>query len=687
MIKLSYPLLLFTLLLNIQNCSFGNSNNSEYSFTNNEIVRTVNRDVNNQIVLNPNMVISNCGCFGASAISNLVDEQNAQVARSEFILPSDMRYNKAQFIIDLKNTYQLNKISLFELAGSWRGKDTIFIYTGNPTKWKLNGFVTTKRDKDQWSSINLSDSSRFVMLAFNIKIKDIEEVVLYGNEIRKGILDSSIAKVKLQKPTMGQLMGATGGLWENENLMQCVSSLREFHSWNWNDGGFDEKNIGFPVPNYPPFPNNYYLFNPDYSNRHTDEDYKRLTNAGIELNPCLQTSAYYITQGKNENVKPVFPNDDPNNPESYKAHADYMYQYTARYGKCKVDDKNLKLYKKSYGPLKEFQPRVSGLNLVKSIENWNEPDKWWHDNNATFTPFQFAAMTSADFDGHEKKLGKTFGIKNADSTMKVVMGGLATLNIDFIKGMKLWSEFFRTNSKSFPADVLNFHHYSNKFVYGQPTIGISPEEDLLKNKLKKIVAYRDSFLPDKEIWLSEFGYDTQEGSTQAAPSIGNLNTEEIQGRWLLRSFLEIAASGIDRAFVYNLDDYGSNTTIQYLTSGLVKTAPNNEKKISWYYIAGLKSLLKNYYFEKEVPSGKSEINIYAFKSKNSTKTIYAIWCNTSKNLEITNYKFNVKGNENALLYYPIAKNVFHNKISIKSSSSFFEINKVTELPLFIEINN
>lgn len=681
------PLTALILLINFQNCSFGNNNNNEFNFTKNVITRTEKRDIINQIILNPEMVISNCGCYGASPIANLVDEQNTQIARNEFMLPTDMRYNKAQFIIDLKNTFQLSKISAFELAGSWRGKDTIFIYTGNPNKWKLNGIIITERNKDQWSSINLTDSSRFVMLEFNIKINDIEEIVLFGNKISNNEVIKPVFNGNKNYPTFDKLMGATGGLWENENLMQCVSSLREFHSWNWNDGGIDEKKPGYTIPNYPEYPNNYFIFNPDYSNRHTDEDYKRLTNAGIELNPCLQTSAYYFTNGENENIKPLIKGNNPNNPESYKAHADYLFQYTARYGNTKVDDSKLKLYKKGYGPLNEFQPRVSGLNLVKSVENWNEPDKWWHSFAATFTPFEFAAMCSADYDGHEKKLGVNVGVKNADSTMKVVMGGLASLNIDYIKGMKLWTEFNRTEMKKFPADVLNFHHYCNKFINGQPTIGISPEEDHLKDKLKKIVAFRDSLLPNLEIWLSEFGYDTQVGSFQAAPAIKKNSTEEIQGRWLLRSFLEISASGIDKAFVYNLDDYGTNTTIQYLTSGLVKSAPNNEKKIAWYYVAGLKSLLKNYYFFKEIPSGNKEINIYAFKSNNSSKIIYALWCNSSNNKEVFNYKFNIKGSENAIVFKPIAKNSFHLKENIKSTSNIFNIEKISELPIFIEVNN
>jgi len=79
------------------------------------------------------------------------------------------------------------------------------------------------------------------------------------------------------------------------------------------------------------------------------------------------------------------------------------------------------------------------------------------------------------------------GMKNADPLIKMVMAGLASLNLEYVRCMKLWSDF---NRNGFPADVLNFHHYSEN-----GSRGISPEEDGLKEKLKQLVAYRDKYLP------------------------------------------------------------------------------------------------------------------------------------------------------------------------------------------------
>jgi hypothetical protein len=683
--------ILLFLLLNFQKCTFGNSNLEEsviYGPSNNTVY-TDSRATDKQIVLNPSMVYSNCGCFGSSPFSTLVDEQNLQVARSEFLLPGDSRYHKAQFIIDLQGQYQISGISFFELAGGWRGKDSIFIYTGNPSNWRAQGYTTTKRNRDQWDNLLINDSSRYVMIEFNIKVKDIAEVVLFGNKISEYKNPEYKIITERKIITMDKLMGTTGGLWENEKLVSgSVSALREFHTWNWNDAGNDQNKHNHPLIGYKPYPNNFYNFNPDFGLRHTDQDYKRLTNAGIELNPCLQTSALYFINGDNENNKPVFTGKNPNNPASYKAHADYLFQYTARYGSKVVDKNLLKLDKNKFGPNNELQPIVSGLNVVKSIENWNEPDKWWHPAAAYFSPFQFAAMCSADYDGHEGSLGTNVGVKNADPKMKFVMGGLAALNIEFIKGMKLWSDYNRTKTQTFPADVLNFHHYCNSNEgKGQPILGISPEQDELKKKLKEVVAYRNKHLPNLEIWLTEFGYDTQEGSTQAAPAIGNTNSFEVQGRWLIRSFLEIAAAGIDRAFLYNFEDYGFGTTMQYMTSGMVKGAPGNEKKVSWYYMACLKNVLKNYSFLKEIPSGQANINIYCFKSIDNNKLIYAAWCNTSNNKEIFNFNLNIKEGKNATIFTPIANdNLFTTKV-IKRESNGFYIAIINELPQFIQVDN
>ena len=105
-------------------------------------------------------------------------------------------------------------------------------------------------------------------------------------------------------------------------------------------------------------------------------------------------------------AKPVPSGQDTEDPHSYKAHADHMFQYAARYGYQKVADMNLKLATN--------QNRESGLGYLKYLENWNEPDRTWGPPANHFSPEAYAAMGSADRDGHEGTMGSTFGIKNAD---------------------------------------------------------------------------------------------------------------------------------------------------------------------------------------------------------------------------------------------------------------------------------
>jgi len=66
---------------------------------------------------------------------------------------------------------------------------------------------------------------------------------------------------------------------------------------------------------------------------------------------------------------------------------------------------------------------------------------------------------------------------------------------------------------------------------------------------------RDMHMPDREVWLSEFGYDTDAASPQAAPAVGASTGLQVQGQWLLRSVLALAATGcVSRAHMYMLAD-------------------------------------------------------------------------------------------------------------------------------------
>ncbi|MBJ7427347.1 MAG: hypothetical protein JHD28_00070 [Bacteroidia bacterium] len=66
--------------------------------------------------------------------------------------------------------------------------------------------------------------------------------------------------------------------------------------------------------------------------------------------------------------------------------------------------------------------------------------------------------------------------------------------------------------------------------------------------------------------------------------------------------------------------------------------------------------------------------------------IYVVWCNTSNNLEVFDFNLNVKEGKTATIYTPLANDNLFSTQTIRKENNGFYINKVTELPQFIEIN-
>src|SRR5690606_5826169 len=111
-------------------------------------------------------------------------------------------------------------------------------------------------------------------------------------------------------------------------------------------------------------------------------------------------------------------------PKSYIEFAKLAFQFAARYGNNKKIDPNLVsvVSKPHWDP----NTKKVGLGLVKYIECNNEPDRWWKQTKvAQQSPEEYAANLSAFYDGHKGELGPRVGVKAADPTMKVVIGGLA----------------------------------------------------------------------------------------------------------------------------------------------------------------------------------------------------------------------------------------------------------------------
>ncbi|HEV7298422.1 MAG TPA: hypothetical protein VGN72_03590 [Tepidisphaeraceae bacterium] len=530
-------------------------------------------------------------------------------------LPSRPFYFPLSVIIDLGAAHQLTDVYLYDT----NGKMDFVVESGKPFDWQplvKDGLGNFK----SWNGHKVDVKTRYLRVVATGQGGGMPEIVLYGSALEP-VQKPAIPEPKpMRLPTMDAMIGTNAFIDDPIDKMKAVGYIREYHSWSWDAGN-------------EPYPNNLNAFAPSYAGGgawNFDDYYKQLKDAGIMVAPTLKGSVRWLDDNHLEN-KPMDRGDtDATDPKSYEAHADYMFQFAARYGSAKVADEKLKLAPN--------QPRVSGLNLIQNFENANEPNAHWRDREVYSTPYELAAQTSADYDGHMGTMGDTFGVKNADRNAKLSMGGLAGLQLDYIKSMKMWADWNRKGD--FPADILNVHTYSNDLGgQGNSRRGVSPEEDKLREKLAEMVDWRNRYLPGKEFWLTEFGYDTAEGSVQGAPAIGDDDTEEVQGRWLLRSYLAIAAGGVDRAAQYMLRDVVAvkkDVGGKYGTSGLTGVKGDWTPKSSWYYTYTFKSRLTGMRFDGDVASGNENVWIYRFRADDG-RGAYVAWCPTSDDRTVDDF--------------------------------------------------
>jgi len=361
-------------------------------------------------------------------------------------------------------------------------------------------------------------------------------------------------------------------------------------------------------------------------------------------------------------------------PTNYYVHADHAYQTAARYGRTKVNANLIKV-SNTNAPL-------SGTNLLKYIELWNEPDPWWNTDLQYFEPYEFAAMLSADYDGHEGAMPNTVGILNADPTMKVVMGGLAGLKLDYVRTIYYWALYNR-NDKTFPAHVVNMHHYCNNAPAPmQPsTSGISPEQDNLKEQLLALRSWLNIYLPGVEFWLSEFGWDTNQASPQRAPAIGPYTGEEVQAQWIVRAYLAIAAAGLDRAHQFWLEDI-TESGGTYGSSGMIWA--DGVPKVVWYYVYTMKNRMGNMAFQKDLSDGANNVSIYKFFTPGGNEVSYVLWSPTSQARVVNNYMMKVEESVSTVLQVTLQNATINGvETTLKVSGNAVVIPTVSEIPLFI----
>jgi len=562
-------------------------------------------------------MLTNEKTFGNANL--LVDEQDCvlssgQKKPSTYWIPGGANWVfPASVIIDLKGRCKISEIWLYNLTNNNANNQKITIQFGKPFAWTTLTEDSLKTQND-WTKITIPVNTRYLRLEYNNSNVRLAEVAING--LRLEPQEEEPQTVAHQFPLMGEFIGANAFVDDPLGRLNAVGFVREYHNWSWSEGNSD--------PTYTPYPNNKIEFFRPMLGWSFDNYYKLLKKSGIICSPAIQGSVIWLYNNDRSKLeaKAVPIGSSTYLPQSYAAHASFLYQYAARYGSTKIDKSILKIDTLS-------QIMATGLKTVNYIENWNEQDKWWRGEEAFYSPYEFAAMTSADYDGHLGSMGPTIGIKNADPNTKLAMGGLASASIDYIKGIKLWCDTFRYGN--IPFDAINLHIYCNSgYDNDRQTVGVSPEDGNLKERMLTFTQYRDKYMPGKEFWVTEFGYDMNFKSVQKAPNIDTTTAEEVQGQWLLRSYLELSAAGVDKAAMYMLRDVDPNSEVQYNSSGLTNAKGDWTPKTSWYYTKTMKTVLNKMRYAGEIKT-EPGIKVYKYKTDNDSTIAFAIWSPTSNN--------------------------------------------------------
>ncbi|TGE28670.1 PA14 domain-containing protein [Hymenobacter metallicola] len=430
-----------------------------------------------------------------------------------------------------------------------------------------------------------------------------------------------------------------------------------------------------------------YTFNPVHRGGwNYDVLYQRLKAEGIEVLACLKTlppwllETYPGAERDLENV-PVRYGRDFADPRSYVEQAKVGFQFIARYGyNTAVDPALVRVTTSTRWPGDGVNQARIGLGLIRYIECENERDKWWKGRKAYQTGREYAANLSAFYDGHKNTMGPGVGVKNADPTVQVVMAGLASPSPDYVRGMIDWCREFRglraDGSVNLCWDVINYHLYSNdarSSQNGNSTRGAAPEVSEAAQVARDFVRMAHQYAGGMPVWITETGYDVNQGSPLKAVAIGNRSVLETQADWTLRTALLYARWGVERVFFYQMYDDNPGSTTQFASSGLINQ--NKTPKPAADFLRQAGQLLGEYTY-KATQSQDPLVDRY----QKDGSTAYALVVPDEKG-RTASYTLEL-GTDSARIYQPRAGQPTMSLTRVRTQGGRLTLT-VTETPLFV----
>ena len=607
--------------------------------------------------------------------------------------------SKLSPIVDIEYNHYVTKIKLYYNAEgksvTVRWSDTPIDFQADNSKW--DGYKTIVSKKG-WNDIEVNLSTRY----FQIIYTDGEapcEVEAYGYQCGEG---DEIATERGTLPTIGEMLGmcgfvAGGGGNTPIDSVICVGVLREYHNFGWS---YSAKSYGTKDASFFRGTTNWMG---DF-----ESQYRKYKEAGLNVIPCIQWNigkGETISYKVNSDNLPVYSNNElvratfweRFNPHTYFVYADSMFAFSARFGSNKSSTL-LEIAK-----LHCLDTPAVGLGTLKWIEMGNEPEGNWNGIHNYLSAYQLAAATSASYDGHCRTLkspvtgGYHLGGKNADPNMKFAMAGVSGVSNEYIMALCYWQKANRNDGKT-AFDAFNVHHYMTKQIQlpnGSTTyVGISPEEANIGVVLSQLIGIRDKYYPEKEVWITEFGWDTNQSyaTSTSSHAYGEYTGREVQAMWLTRTYLILSAVGIDKADMYMCEDTGVEeiSVGKYGTSGVIGYEYDENgktvevKKDSYYYLYTLKNALGGYTFDSQVEAYDENVMIYKYKTADG-KTAYAVWCKTSDGTKADNYQLGINS-DSATLVEAVYGDIDGEQSRLVADEYGYISIDVSEKPIYILVN-
>lgn len=522
----------------------------------------------------------------------------------------------------------------------------------------LNNWYKIEIDKDYTSNV------RYFRIAWVRGEGRITGLVLYGNLSEKYDITGIKFKRNVPTRTFSEKMGINCFLQEGhpEYIAKVASTARLFTDGNWVMSDVD----GFVNPGpigWNSTPDDIVLQLEGSRMWNFDAKLQQWKDLGMMNLFCITNEFPYmrdatVTPNPIE-AKPIDPqlnNRDitvTTNPQSYKHYARIAYNLAARYGKNPNADTQ-------YIQLNASDSPKRGLDLVQYYTAGNERDANWADEDRFNTASEIAARMSAFYDGHKGALGPGFGLKAADPDAKLTLSAIYYCStVGYTHETLKWWDLHR-GYRDYPIAAFDLHLYNthedeiNAPMYSSiPRYALPPEKEQYWRQMPKWIEFRDTYAPNQEFWITEIGYDEQNGGTNAPNYPTQFERSRYKAYWMLRTFFLNEYIGLDMCTMY----WYANTTIRleelnpnnktrdtFLTSGITDGVlafndwVNRKPLMTWWYLAGLKQDMTGYSYSHAVviygeqrttttiiPTINPKLFCLAFKNNDTGDTALALW--------------------------------------------------------------